>query len=296
MKKTTGLKDMKQRKRKIVALVATVMALGGVGTVMAVNQGTLAYFTDYDHEKNIFTTGKVDIDLTEPNWPGNQENVVPGDIFTKDPTITNKDSVPVCAYLQVKVPVANVTMVNDDGSRTPKADHQLLTYGCGETADTVSGTEVALDAKHGLVANINNNKADGWTLVKSEETTTGIAGAVKRYNVYTYSYNSVLEQGDVTTALFSKVRMMNVIEGELDNTVLEMPIKAYAIQAAHTGTAPSTPDDGNDYPTTVEEVQKEAKEAYEKYLKQNTGLGVQDAGKDAVVLDSEETVSELQVG
>ena len=119
MKKTTGLKDMKQRKRKIAALVATVMALGGVGTVMAVNQGTLAYFTDYDHEKNIFTTGKVDIDLTEPNWPGNQD-VVPGDIFTKDPTITNKDSVPVCAYLQVKVPVANVTMVNDDGSRTPK--------------------------------------------------------------------------------------------------------------------------------------------------------------------------------
>ena len=77
---------------------------------------------------------------------------------------------------------------------------------------------------------------------------------------------------------------------------LQVPIKTFAIQAAHTGTAPSTPDDGNDYPTTVEEVQKEAKEAYEKYLKQNTGLGVQDAGKDAVVLDSEETVSELQVG
>lgn len=288
MKKFAGFK---KRNRKIAALAATVMCLGGIGTVMAANQGTLAYFTDFDSEKNIFTTGKVDIDLTEPNWPGNQENVVPGDVFSKDPTVTNKDSVPVFAYIQVKVPVANVTMVNDDGSRTPKADHQLITYGCGETPDTVSGTEVALDAKHGLVSNINNNKEDGWTLVKSEETTTGVSGAVKRFNVYTYAYNSVLEQGDVTKALFSKVRMMNVIEGELDNAVLEMPVKAYAIQAAHTGTESSVADDKNDYPTTVSEVQKEAKLAYEKYLKQNTGLGVQDAGKDAVAAASKESTT-----
>ena len=93
-----------------------------------------AYFTDMDHVTNTFTTGKVDIDLEEPSWPGDQTDLVPGDIIAKDPQITSKASTPSFVYLQIEVPVANVTMVNEDGTKTAKAEHQLITYGCGETA------------------------------------------------------------------------------------------------------------------------------------------------------------------
>lgn len=239
-----------------------------------------AYFTDMDGVTNTFTTGKVDIDVEEPDWPGDQTDLVPGDIIAKDPQITSKASTPSFVYLQVKVPVASVTMVNDDGTRTEKKEHQLITYGCGETADTISGEAAALDLKHGLEANINKDTEDSWTLVKSEETTVDVTAPISRYRVYTYSYNKVLQEGETTKPLFEKVRLLNVIEGELDETELTMPIKAFAIQAAHTGTDPDVPDDGNDYPTDPASVQKEAKLAYEKYLNQNAGNGEKDAGAD----------------
>lgn len=242
-----------------------------------------AYFTDMDGTVNTFTTGKVDIDVEEPSWPGDQEDLVPGDIIPKDPQITSKASTPSFVYLQIKVPVADVTMVNDDGTRTQKQEHQLITYGCGETPDTTKGEAVALDLKHGLEANINKNAEDSWTLVKEEETSEGAEAPVSHYRVYTYSYNKVLLEGETTKPLFDKVRLLNVIEGELDQTKLSMPVKAFAIQTAHTGTSPDTPDDGNEYPTEVSKVQEEARWAYEKYLNQNAGNGEKDADPDSQI-------------
>ena len=62
-----------------------------------------------------------------------------------------------------------------------------------------------------------------------------------------------------------------------------MPVKAFAIQTAHTGTSPDTPDDGNEYPTEVSKVQEEARWAYEKYLNQNAGNGEKDADPDSQI-------------
>lgn len=262
-------------------LGAGVLALGATQW-----NSIAAYFTDMGGLTNTFTTGKIDIDITEPNYPGDPEDMVPGDITTKDPQITSNASTPSFVYLQVKVPVANVTMVNDDGTRTQKKEHQLITYGCGETADTITGPDVALDTKHGLTANINKNTEDSWTLVKTETTQTGAEDPILHYNVYTYSYNKVLLEGETTEPLFEKVRLINVIEGELDEATLPMPIKAFAIQAAHTGTDPNTPDDDNGYPTSVTDVQKEAKIAYEKYLNQNAGNGEKDAHADVALANT----------
>ena len=103
---------------------------------------------------------------------------MPGDIIPKDPQITSKAVTPSFVYLQVKVPVANVTMVNEDGTRTEKEEHQLITYGCGETADSVDGPEAALDMEHGLTANVGKNTEDSWSLVKAETTQTDASDPV----------------------------------------------------------------------------------------------------------------------
>ena len=80
-------------KKKILALCLVVVL-----AVTAVTGATLAYFTDTDEVKNTFSMGKVDIKLDETNiekpdgdrvqandYTGT--NMVPGHVFTKDPTI-----------------------------------------------------------------------------------------------------------------------------------------------------------------------------------------------------------------
>ena len=77
-------------------------------------------------------------------------------------------------------------------------------------------------------------------------------GVIKGYLVFTYAYNSMLKpiQNSIntkyadlvgetiqkkTTPLFEKIRMINVVEGQLDLVSYQMPIKVFTIQAAHTG-------------------------------------------------------------
>lgn len=77
--------------------------------------------------------------------------------------------------------------------------------------------------------------------------------------VYTFSYNSVLNPEETTDPLFNKVTFANIVEGQLDGQSLAVDVNFYAIQAENTG-------DGADT------VPAQAKNAYDKYLKQNAGL------------------------
>lgn len=88
-------------KKKIIAL-CLIVALAAT----AVIGGTLAYFTDNDKAENVFTVGKVDIILTEPNWTstGSQDApaVYPGEPLAKDPTVTVADGSNPC-FVRLKV-------------------------------------------------------------------------------------------------------------------------------------------------------------------------------------------------
>ena len=81
-------------KKKILTLglVAALSATAAIG-------GTLAYFTDTADATNTFTVGNVNIELTEPGWDKvkedkKNENVYPGQILDKDPTVTNTGANP----------------------------------------------------------------------------------------------------------------------------------------------------------------------------------------------------------
>ena len=93
--------------KKRIVTIALVVAL--MATAIG---GTLAYFTDTDSEKNTFTVGKVDIEVSETNKingvevTGNAfENVMPGTEITKKAVVTNNSSED--AYVRVVVRATN---------------------------------------------------------------------------------------------------------------------------------------------------------------------------------------------
>ena len=184
--------------------------------------GTAAYLTDFETATNSFTVGKVDIDLDEPNWkPEDNTDLVPTQVIRKDPYVANKGVNEAFVYLEVSVPVRNVITVAKDGTRNALAKTELFSF----------------------------TKNKDWTQLERTE--------VGQNMVYTYAYNHILK-GTKTTTLFDTVTFANIIEGQLDTQQIDMPVRAYAIQATNTG----------DDKTTVLE---QATAAYQKYVNQNKG-------------------------
>lgn len=192
--------------------------------------GVSAYLTDRASATNEFTVGKVDIDLEEPNWkPEEQKKIEPGKVIAKDPQITNNGVNDAYVYLEVTIPIAEVEAASEDGTRLGKQEQELFSF------------------------KANKN----WTRLSS----------VKKDNtrVYTYAYDAVLKPDATTDTLFDSLTFLNVIEGQLDLQKLEVPVKAYAIQASYTGGTEGTVTD-------------KAKVAFEKYVNQNTVQDTQAAG------------------
>ena len=90
---------------------------------------------------------------------------------------------------------------------------------------------------------------EAWTLMQSF--------LKDGYQVYQYSFNDILKPQDTTAPLFETMTFANLIEGQLDGAQLTVPVRAYAIQTVHTG------DEGSTIP-------EKAKEAFDKYMNQNT--------------------------
>lgn len=96
------------RRKSILSLVVAValVAVIGVGA-------TLAYFTDSAEEKNVITTGHVEIDLEEPifhentNGENKIENVVPNKEIVKDPTVIVKAGSEAC-YIRTKIEIVGL--------------------------------------------------------------------------------------------------------------------------------------------------------------------------------------------
>lgn len=104
-------------KKKIVsiALAAALAATAIVGS-------SLAYFTDKDEATNTFTVGKVDIELTEPNWDANiNRDLIPGKTIPKDPTITvAEDSETAYTFMKVQMSADFIDLLNKYATATGK--------------------------------------------------------------------------------------------------------------------------------------------------------------------------------
>ena len=194
-------------KNKTKTILCTLAVAGVIGT-----SGILAYLTDNDQATNKFTVGKVDIELQEPTWdeatdtdgdevPDFAEEITANQTIAKDPQVENIGKNNAYVYLKVTVPVAEVITAADDGT--------LLNGGAATATELFTFTP---NAK--------------WTEIASEkeETATSVT--------YVYYYNEVVAPGATTEKLFEEVKFANVIEGQVDDTVMQqIDVNAYAIQS-----------------------------------------------------------------
>lgn len=154
-----------QKFGKLIALVGAAALL-----VVATVFGTMAYLQDTDTNTNTFTIGKVGISMTETNVDGkdasgnanageardvaNEYHVVPGETYTKDPTIVvDANSEEAYVYMTIdlngydnlvdKLPIGNFATFYKDGKfdlntfcNTDTTDW----IDCGTVYDMVNGT------------------------------------------------------------------------------------------------------------------------------------------------------------
>lgn len=205
----------KMNKKQVIttaAALSMIMALG-VG-------GSFAYLTDNDTETNTFTVGKVTIDLTEPTYPGNGmadvTNLVPLQEVAKDPMIKNDGINDAVVFLEVDIPMDQVITAAEDGTRNTEAYVELFDFAkTGGAYDSVN---------------------DGWVLINTEAD----SATTPTKTTYRYGYSTRLAKDGETAKLFDKVRLANVIEGEIDESTQNIEVRAYAIQADYVNSIDTT--------------------------------------------------------
>ena len=222
-------------KTKSKALLLTLCA---VLLVAASVLGTMAYLTSTDTVTNTFTVGKVEIkldetDVTNPNGPRVQANsykLMPGNTYTKDPTVTVKAGSEE-SYVRMKVTFNNATKI-------------IALCTDPEYADEVTGVENAFP----LIRMVNFVEANAakWDGIIPDNMvdTKGMLGNAKYFAydaandtlTYYFYYNKTVgaPDGDVVLpVLFNSIEVPEWVTGEqlakLNN--FQITVVAEAIQA-----------------------------------------------------------------
>lgn len=199
---------MKNKSKLIVMALAVAMCVGIVGIS--------AYFTDAETVTNEFVIGEVSLSLQEPNWE-EPTQMLPNDEIDKDPQILNDGKNDEYVFLTVAVPYKNLVTANEDGTKNAAADVELFTY--------------EIDAEN-------------WVQVGNAEKDTE-NGVV----LYTYAYAkndamTALAKDQTTTPLFESVKFANIVEDQnMENTQVDIVIKAYGIQTTNINGGKTAPAD-----------------------------------------------------
>ena len=186
-------------KKKIVALCLCIAL-----AVVAIGGATLAYFTDQtDAKTNVFTVGKVDIDLTEDKCVPNSK-MVPGTTIEKNPTITIQSGSEDC-WVRMVVTINNASEL--DAIFAP------------------SGAD--------LTTIFTGYERSKWTLLSQSKDTEA------NTRTYVFGYNTILSNGEGGTksaTLFTGVAVPATVTGTQLNTLTNFTItvQGEAIQTADT--------------------------------------------------------------
>lgn len=196
----------KLRTTVIASALVGCLAIGGIS----------AYFTDGDTVTNSFTVGKVEIELQEPNW--NEEDakdITPGKEMKKDPQVENTGINEAYVFLEVKLPKATVTTADENGNAEAEAYQELFKYNVNEGWIELTGK--VDNSEEGFVTKV-------FAYAASEDEMTAV------------------EAGQTTAKLFDYVKLINLIEGNLEDADLAIDVTAYAIQTANLTDATGNPD------------------------------------------------------
>lgn len=206
---------MKNNKKAVLAaatcVLAGMMSLGG----------TMAYLASTSAKTNTFVLTGGKTTLEEPSWnEDNAKNMVPCQTVAKDPKVTTDSTVPMLAFLEVKVPTKEFTHVAIDGEKQAKSVDTIFTCKEAETdeQDTYDADWIELDSHY--------EDASGKTV------DAAVDGG---YQVKTFGYKkSIVKSGSKngeTSSLFKYTQLKNMLEGELTGTTQTIHVAQYSIQA-----------------------------------------------------------------
>lgn len=194
-----------------LALAAACCLLTG-GLMIA---GAYAYLTDTAEATNTFTVGNVKVTLKEPGYPGNDspqvKNQTPGQETPKNPQVENTGKNDAVVFMQVSVPMRELTPITDGKISGEKTLSEVFTMKLdGDSAQP--GT---------------NHFRDSWVLLNG-----GKPSADGKNKDYLFGYSRRIQKGQTTDALFDKVQLVNFREEEIGaKDSLSIGIRTFAIQA-----------------------------------------------------------------
>lgn len=197
------------KKKRIAAIAASFALVGTIGI-----GATLAYFTDQQTATNTFTMGHVDIELTEDQFTSKYpnktiEHVTPGQIITKDPTITIAQK-SQNAYIRAKVVINSTSLTQAQCNELLKMENGAYKY---------------------LNIDLNTWKeSNGYFYYIGKKHANEAAG--------------VLKAGDQVT-LFDQVKIPTTWKNEVADKTFTIDVSAEGIQADNF--APSTNTATGDY-------------------------------------------------
>jgi predicted ribosomally synthesized peptide with SipW-like signal peptide len=234
---------MKTVNKKALILLTACGLLAAVGVGSSV-----AYLTDGKDKTNEFTVGRIAIDLTEPNYTLPEDHLVlPNEEIAKDPTVTNTGSYNVIVFISFDIPMKKVYIANYDGT---------LVEGTSDNPEPK--VRELFEFRKAVGANgspgIYNSVNSGWVGLNGYPKNIYENGvSVPAYRTYVFGFNKVVKgaavaspsdaelattekigtvEGTEVPPIFDYVRMINVVEGQLDeNELLKIPVRVYAIQA-----------------------------------------------------------------
>lgn len=206
MTETKNVSSSRKHNRKIIALLLVAAMLV---------TGAFAFLTASDSKENVFTMGKVAIQLNEEThdaaYPNGQarsdwsedgisyKDVLPGESRSKVPTIENTGNNPAFVYMMVGVPTDTVIPTDDQGN--------LLNN--GELTLTEMFKMISNENTFDTSAYTEDAAADGATshwkyLSKASSNTES-----DKHNYYIFYYDQVLPSGESTDPIFDHVKLIS---------------------------------------------------------------------------------------
>lgn len=174
------IQGLKSRRTVLVLLSLLLVVVISTG-------GTIAYFSGGDEARTVFTMGQVSLTFEEPGWaPENGEQVKPGWIAEKDPTVTVTEG---DCYMRIRMEIV-------DGEDNPLTDEKrigliLQTLWC-DKADGVIDPQEKYTA-----GRLQSMAEDGALDAEYDRDRFTFAGIEQgKPSVRYYHYNGIFRAGD----------------------------------------------------------------------------------------------------
>lgn len=220
------MSEVKAQTRKNTSKRKKRNAAVSILLIIALITGIFAFLSAQDSKTNVFTTGRIDIELKETvqgtTYDKSSGDTVdipemfPMDEIEKKPWIANTGDNDAYVFMYVAVPIVQGAILEDAAANRLNNGNPVL----AEEMFTM------------LNENGEEGVNDGWFLLDGPIMGTSEAGVNDSsfYNYYVYGYTKALAPNEETPALFNDVRVINYVDDTGIKDKYKMPIKAYAIQ------------------------------------------------------------------